>query len=196
MSRFTVINAAAAISTYILAKDGNRPQLMKHAFAEDCELEIVAKTDAISFPRSARGLEQITRVLVTDFGEQFSDIRTFGLSRPSSDHLPHFHCDWLVGMSSRQGGAVRVGCGHYGWQFDHADDGRVKKLVIDIEIMCVLPVETAGPIMQWLDELPYPWCSHVRAREGMPTIDGLRPVECFLRSVDALVEDTASIKRA
>jgi len=48
-------------------------------------------------------------------------------------------------MSARQSGAVRVGCGHYGWHFGADADGRVKKLVIDIEVMCVLPVEESEP---------------------------------------------------
>ena len=38
---------ADAVKTYILAKDGNRPFLMRQAFAENAELEIVVKTDAI-----------------------------------------------------------------------------------------------------------------------------------------------------
>jgi hypothetical protein len=42
MNRSTAINATDAISTYILAKDSNHPQLMKNAFAGDCELAIVA----------------------------------------------------------------------------------------------------------------------------------------------------------
>ena len=82
MSQSTSITATDAISTYILAKDGNRPQLMKQAFVEDCELEMVVKTDAISFPSSAKGLEQITQVLVTGFGDQYENVRTFCLSRP------------------------------------------------------------------------------------------------------------------
>lgn len=180
MNQAAAIDAANAISTYILAKDGNRPQLMKLAFVEDCELEMAVKTDAISFPSSAKGLEQITQVLVTGFGDQYENVRTFCLSRPDAGHLPHFRCDWLVGMSARQGGAVRVGCGHYGWHFASGDDGRVKKLVIDIEVMCVLPVEASEPIMQWLAGLPYPWCPAVQARERIPDIDALRPIERFL----------------
>lgn len=181
MNRPTAINANDAISTYILAKDRNRPQLMKRAFTGDCELEMVVKTDVISFPSSARGLEQITQVLVTNFGDQYENVRTFCLSRPPSDYLPYFRCDWLVGMSAKQGGAFRVGCGHYSWRFGPDDDGRVKKLVIDIEAMSVLPVETSGPITQWFEALPYPWCSHVQAYESIPPIIGLRPIECFLR---------------
>ncbi len=184
MNRSTAINAADAISTYILAKDSNRPQLMKHAFAGDCELEMAVKTDAISFPNSAKGLEQITQILVTNFGDQYENVRTFCLSRPNSEYLPHFRCDWLVGMSARQGGAVRVGCGHYGWHFGAGTDGRVKKLVIDIEVMGVLPAEEAEPTMRWSAALPYPWCSNIQALENIPAIDGLRPIEGFLGGRD------------
>jgi hypothetical protein len=180
MNRSTTINATEAIRTYILAKDSNRPQLMKDAFAGDCELETVVKTDAISFPSSAKGWEEITRVLVTNFGDQYENVRTFCLSRPDSDYLRHFRCNWLVGMSAKQGGAVRVGCGHYNWHFGSDDDRRVKKLVIDIEVMCVLPVQTSEPIMQWLAALPYPWCSNIQACESIPAIDALRPIERFL----------------
>jgi hypothetical protein len=157
---------------------------MKQAFAVDCELEMAVRTDAISFPSSAKGLEQITQVLVTNFGDQYENVRTFCLSRPNSDYPPYFRCDWLVGMSARQGGAVRVGCGHYGWHFGSDDDGRVKKLAIDIEVMCVLPAERTKPTMQWLAALPYPWCSNIKARESIPTIDVLQPIESFLRRME------------
>jgi hypothetical protein len=93
MSPYATINAADAVSTYIFAKDRNRPQLMKDAFAVDCELEMVVKTDAISFPSSAKGLVQVTEVLVTSFGDQYENVRTFCLSRPSLEYLPHFRCD-------------------------------------------------------------------------------------------------------
>lgn len=175
MNRPTAIDS---ISAYILAKDSNRPQLMKESFAEDCELEMVVKTDAISFPSSAKGLEEITRVLVTNFGDQYENVRTFCLSRPNLAYLPHFRCDWLVGMSAKQGGAVRVGCGRYNWYF--SEDKRVRKLGIDIEVMCVLPVESSEPIMHWLAALPYPWCSNIQARENIPAIEALRPIADFL----------------
>ena len=75
MNRSTTINATDAVSTYIQAKDANCPQLMTQAFAEDCELEMAVRTDAISFPSSARGLEQVTQVLVTNFGDQYKNVR-------------------------------------------------------------------------------------------------------------------------
>jgi hypothetical protein len=180
MTRSTAIEAADAIRTYILAKDTNRPQLMKDAFVPDCELEMVVRTDVISFPSSAKGLEHITQVLVTGFGEQYENIRTFCLSRPKSEYLPFFRCDWLVGMSARQGGTVRVGCGHYDWHFGPHADRRATKLAIDIEVMCVLPVEDTGPIMRWLSNLPYPWCSNLQACESIPAIAALGPLKRFL----------------
>ncbi len=49
--------------------------------AGDCELEMVVRTDAISFPNSANGLEQVTQVLVANFGDQYENLRTFCLSK-------------------------------------------------------------------------------------------------------------------
>src|SRR4051812_30504721 len=105
MNASTPIHAAAAISTYLFAKDRNRPRLMKDAFASDCKLEMVVKTDAISFPSSANGLDEVTQILVTNFGDQYENVRTFCLARPSSEHLEHFRCDWLarnVGKARRR----------------------------------------------------------------------------------------------
>lgn len=172
--------ASDAISTYILAKDRNRPQLMKEAFAEDCKLEMAVKTDAISFPSSANGLEEVTQILVTNFGDQYENVRTFCLSRPDLNYLAHFRCDWLVGMSAKQGGTIRVGCGRYNWHFSSGEDNRVRKLAIDIEVMCVLPVETSEPILRWFACLPYPWCSSIQAHESVPAIEALRPIRDFL----------------
>jgi hypothetical protein len=38
------------VETYFLAKDGNRPFLMRRVFDPDIDLEIIVKTDAIAFP--------------------------------------------------------------------------------------------------------------------------------------------------
>ena len=107
MNRSKAINAADAISTYILAKDGNRPQLMKHAFAGDCELEMAVKTDAISFPNSARGLEQITQILVTNFGDQYENVPHFASRVPIQSTYRFFVA---IGWSGcRQGRAAQFG---------------------------------------------------------------------------------------
>jgi len=175
------ITAAEAISTYIEAKDRNLPQLMKRAFVQECELQMQLLTDAISFPSSAHGLESVTDVLVRNFGSQYENVRTVCLSRPESNRLPQFQCDWLVGMSNKSDGDVRIGCGEYTWDFDAAGDGRVKRLLIKIEFMCVLPAVYQTPVLQWLSAIPYPWSSYGEARAGLPSIDALMPIAQFLR---------------
>ncbi|MDH8318903.1 hypothetical protein QIG98_27885, partial [Klebsiella pneumoniae] len=66
-----------------LAKDGNRPFLMQRAFDANAELEMVVKTDAISFPSTARGVKAIADVLVHRFGIDYENVYTVCLSRPS-----------------------------------------------------------------------------------------------------------------
>ena len=90
-----------AIQTYILAKDGNRPFLMRQAFANDCKLEMVVNTDAISFPSTADGLQAISNTLVSRFTADYENIFTFCLTRPTPAARENFTCPWLVGMSAR-----------------------------------------------------------------------------------------------
>jgi len=58
----------------ILTKDGNRPWLMRQAFSEDARLEMVVKTDAISFPSSATDIDAITDALVPRFSSDQENV--------------------------------------------------------------------------------------------------------------------------
>lgn len=179
-TRFTAIAATAAISTYISSKDGNRPQLIRAAFAENRELEMVARTDVISFPSSAKGMEEVTKILVADFGGQYKMLRTFCLSRPSSPDA--FSLRLARRDVGKAGGAVRVGCGHYDWYFGFDEHRQVKNLSSTSK-RCVFfqnPEQALEPIMQRLAALPYPWCSSTQACEVIPAIDTLRTIERFL----------------
>ena len=102
-----------AVTTYFLAKDGNRPFLMRRAFAEGVELQMVVKTEAISFPQSATGVAAIEDILGRRFANDFENVYTFCLERPSAAHRRHFPCHWLVGMSAKDNGPIRVGSGRY-----------------------------------------------------------------------------------
>ena len=105
------MTAPELIATYIRAKDSNRPHLMSAAFAPDASLEMVVNAGTISFPPHAAGLDAITDVLVSRFGQTFENVYTFCLCSPPYSHPSTFSCAWLVGMSPKEGGAVRVGCG-------------------------------------------------------------------------------------
>jgi hypothetical protein len=172
-----------AVSTYIFAKDGNRPVLMRRAFAEDAELEMVVKTDAISFPSSAKGLSEIEDILVRRFSFDNENVYTFCLSQPSLANRRHFPCHWLVGMSARNDGQVRVGCGRYDWYFRSNKECHVERLVVTIDVMKILPAADLTASMNWLSSLPYPWCAPAEAIRDMPVIEGFAEIETYLKQV-------------
>ena len=172
-----------AVSTYILAKDGNRPHLMRRAFAEDAELEIVVKTDAISFPSSAKGSSAIEDIVVRRFALDYENVYTFCLSQPSEANRRHFPCHWLVGMSARSDGQIRIGCGRYDWYFGPDKACRVERLVIAIDVMKVFPATGFAASMDWLSSLPYPWCTPDQALSAAPAIEGFAEIKAYLAKV-------------
>ena len=161
------------IAAYIHGKDQNRPHLLADAFASIAAVEIIVNTPAISFPPSVTGLDAITDVLVRRFALTYENVYTFCLSSPPSDDIHAFSCDWLVAMSEKQSGAVRVGCGRYDWRFEL--DGRclAKRLVITIDVMQKLNPDRVSAVMDWVSALPYPWCPAGVAVKSAPGIADL-----------------------
>lgn len=169
-----------AVSNYFFAKDGNRPHLMRRVFAEDAELVMAVRTDAISFPESATGIGAIEDILARRYTTDFENVYTFGLSRPTAANRRHFPCHWLVGMSAKDNRQVRVGCGRYDWYFAADETCLVEKLKITIDKMQVFPKTDLAAVMNWLSGLPYPWCTPEEAVGAMPNLDGLAVVEQYL----------------
>jgi hypothetical protein len=169
--------ADEVLRTYFRAKDENRPYLMRDAFSETATLETIVKTDAISFPPISRGLAPITDVLVRKFAQLYENVYSFYLDRPPS-HIPlsSFSCDWLVGMSEKETGKIRVGCGRYDWQFQATGPGLANRLVITIEAMQVLSADRLEAVLLWLTGLPYPWCSAQTILRAAPAIPDLDPI--------------------
>jgi hypothetical protein len=90
---------------------------MKRVFAETAKLEMTVETTAISFPPLTVGVDEITRVLVRDFDQINENVYSFCLTNPPSSSVDTFACRWIVGMSDKAIGAIRIGCGHYDWSF-------------------------------------------------------------------------------
>lgn len=172
-----------AVSAYFYAKDGNRPFLMRRAFTPDVELEMVVKTEAISFPGKAKGLEAIEDVLGRRFANDMENVYTFCLSRPTQANRHHFPCHWMVGMSGKNNGPIRVGSGRYDWYFTADARCLVRRLIITIDLMQVFPASSIDTIMGWLTALDYPWCTPADALENIPKIDGMAMVEQYLREL-------------
>lgn len=169
---------AAAIATYIAAKDGNRPVLLEQAFSPDVQLHMTVKSDAVSFPSSASGLAAVGDVLVRDFATKYENVYTFCLAKPTPDDRQSFSCPWLVGMSTKADNSVRVGCGSYDWRFDGS--GQVEQLTIQIEKMEVLSPDTRSIVMRWLGAIDYPWCASKDVLAAMPQLDALKSVRDYL----------------
>lgn len=131
-------NHALAIEKYILAKDGNRPDLLRQSFASGATLDMVLNTNVISFPSHVAGRAGISDVLVSRFGETYENVYTFCLGEAPSNSAAHHANKWLVGMSTKATGELRVGCGRYDWHFS-STTGLVQHLTITIEHMHVYP---------------------------------------------------------
>jgi hypothetical protein len=177
-----------AVSAYFHAKDGNRPFLMRHAFAEDIALEMVVKTDAISFPSSAKGLPEIEQILCRRFANDFENVYTFCLARPTDANRRHFPCHWLVGMSAKNNGDIRIGCGRYDWYFSDTQ-GLVQRLVISIDRMEIISADHLGAVMDWITSLPYPWCQPEDIVQSMPSVVELAPIAHYLREIRSIPPD-------
>jgi hypothetical protein len=172
--------AREAIAAYIQSKDENRPYLMRHAFDENATLTIIVKSEAISFPPSTTGCEAITDVLVRGFAQTYENVRTFCLSSPPQPADTKFSCPWLVGMSEKGNRMVRVACGRYDWSFRSQAPRLAEKLAITIDVMQVLSPASLSSVMEWLLQLPYPWCPAETTFEGAPTLKELEPVRHWI----------------
>ena len=174
---------AAAISAYILAKDGNRPHLMHEAFTQGPLLTMDVRTDTIQFPQATIGRDAIADLLVRRFNQTYENVYTFCLGAPPLAPLPCFECGWLVVMSEKATGRLRTGSGRYAWTFDR-ETGLVSELVITIDGMLVLAPELVPAATAWARALPYPWCPLELAEDSIPTLPALQQLRPLLRRRD------------
>jgi hypothetical protein len=172
------------LRNYFRAKDEDRPDLMGEVFCEDAALTIRVKAASISFPESSRGLAAITDALIRQFRQSYDDVRSFYLDRPGSA-IAEFSCDWLVGMSERSSGNVRVGCGRYDWKFQPAPPRLATDLLITIEVMEILSPSYLDGVQAWFRRLSYPWTSAPQVVAAAPAIEALNPVLKYLRGDEA-----------
>jgi len=174
-----------SIVAYLSAKDGNRPHLMAHAFADDASLAMVVNTGTISFPPVSQGCDAIAEVLVRRFAQTYENVYTLCLAPPPRNEESAFTCDWLVAMTEKESGAVRVGCGRYDWCFA-PKSCLAERLTITIEAMQSLPSSYLDEVMKWVSSLPYPWCSTEVAMRDAPNLSDLGAVLEYIGREGAL----------
>lgn len=163
-------NRSEAIQAYIRAKDENRPHLLRQGFLPDAVVTMVVDTKEISFPPRLEGIDAIADTLVRRFGQIYENVYTFCIAPQPEGPGSAFDCEWLVGMSEKAGGAVRLGCGRYRWAFAADAGGQVSGLEIAILTMRTMPAAFLAPVMAWFAMLPYPWCPLDAAARMAPAI--------------------------
>jgi len=166
----------SVLRDYFRAKDENRPHLLERVFSADAELRVRNLSENIAFPAITHGRAAIAEVLVRSFALANENVYSFYLDAPPVAGTQAFDCAWLVGMSERASGQLRVGCGTYAWSFAAEPLPLATRLVIVIERMEVLPQRESAPVFAWLESLSYPWSSAAAVRRGMPAIGSLSPV--------------------
>ncbi|MCJ8336847.1 MAG: hypothetical protein MJK10_00090 [Pseudomonadales bacterium] len=173
-------NYKAIISRYIQAKDQNRPHLLSKVFSTNAQLQMQVNSENIAFPSQTHGLQDITQVLVKSFGQSYENIYTFCIEESVTVQNGLVKCQWLVGMSERETGSLRIGVGDYHWQFSKRADGLVDSLMIKIEQMLVLNAEHQDALLYPLENLPYPWCSRQKLLEQLPNLAALQLIKSTL----------------
>jgi hypothetical protein len=170
----------AVLRGYFHAKDENRPHLLADVFASNAELVIRNQSANIAFPAFTQGRSAIAEVLVRSFALSNENVYSFYLGRPPLG-VREFSCPWLVGMSERSSGQLRVGCGTYEWEFEPHVPHMASRLVVTIEAMQVLPVTESERVFAWLLAQNYPWSSPEAALHDIPANELLSPIAQFLR---------------
>ena len=154
--------AGYLLERYVAAKDGNRPHLMAEIYAPEAVLTYSIATDSISFPARTVGLEAISRTLVVEFGQRFTQCRTYYIvdHPPSSDASSPF-IPWLVLMREEAQSCTRVGRGFYAWTFERVGAGRlhVTAMHIHIDRMDLIDDPESRLLASVQAPLPYPWLS-------------------------------------
>lgn len=193
---------ATLLERYVEAKDFARPHLMAGIYQSDAVLTYSIATDAIEFPAEVRGVDAITRTLVSDFALRFDRCRTYYLcdtrpaGSPSGLELP-----WLVVMREPAPSRLRMGRGFYRWTFQPVPEGvRVSAMHIHIERMD--PIDDPGSrLLERIQApLPYPWLSpavlDARFAALADSDTALQFLQAFRTPVDPAAIRLASAHRA
>lgn len=179
------------IGRYIQGKDAHLPHLFDTVFCDDAVLKMRVLSDSIDFPSEVVGLKDITHTLCLDFNERFENIRTLCFLNTVLRSNNLMNCRWLVGMISKETGALHCGYGEYHWTFEKdysaLSQHQVKKLTIVIDDMVVIPStdnsasDTSASdheaILNWLASCTYPWAISQDVLATMPDIESLAGIK-------------------
>lgn len=146
------------ITAYIQAKDENRPWYLTKVFSSDAVLEMKVESDVIDFPAEVFGREAIPDILVKNFSQTYDNVFTFVFDDSVTYDGMKLSCMWLVIMTKKDDGSLRVGYGKYTWYFKpNSNQFLVPKLRIEIISMNEFPLSFMDSIYNCVEVMPYPW---------------------------------------
>jgi hypothetical protein len=186
MNTLPLARYRSALETYIDAKDNTRAERIGEVFAADAVLTFSLATSNIAFPARTVGAAAIAKTLVSDFGAQYAQCRTYYVCDALAvvdhqiDALP-----WLVVMREPATQALRVGHGVYRWTFGSADAGLVTAFHIHIARMDVVPDPDGALLAALQDGLSYPWLAPAELRAHFEALAGSIPALAFARAFAA-----------
>lgn len=163
------------LTEYLAAKDEQRPHLMKQVFSDDAVFESRFEFDT-DFPTDGPSVGQ--KAVIDAFrglGAMMENIYTVCTVDSVDDAETTMSCGWLVGMSERATGRVRVAWGDYRWTFDHHGT-RATELIVTMKHMAFIEPEQLDAVMVWLRHLPSPWVSAEQLVGDAPAFDELAPM--------------------
>ena len=184
MTTLPLARYRSALETYIDAKDNTRPERIAEVFATDAVLTFSLATSNIAFPARTVGTVAIARTLVSDFGAQYAQCRTYYVCDSLEAVGRKIEAlSWLVLMREPAARALRVGHGVYRWTFGSdatADEGRVTAFHIHIARMDVVSDPDGALLAALQGGLSYPWLKPATLREHFEALARSTPALAFV----------------
>jgi hypothetical protein len=152
---------------YLHGKDQSRPHLLARAFAPDAVFVSRFEFDTdFSDDTPREGLGTIIETF-RQLGAACENIYTVCASDSVRESPEGWRCKWLVTMTQRDDGRVRVAWGDYLWQLGGWGT-RAKRLEVTMEEMQVLPADRADGFCDWMATHEGLWVESARMLEGCP----------------------------
>ena len=171
------------ISRYIHAKDSNKPHLMNKTFSDSAELDMVVKTEAITFPQKTFGQTSITDLLVKEFNLNYHNVYTFCVNNSINKNQQQLSNLWLVAMTDSKTNFHKVGCGRYDWSFNSQKEIKeISKLIITIEHMEIFDAQLENTIFNELAQCSYPWIDNGELLRALPSLPRLGAIKNHLKT--------------
>jgi len=160
------------LRAYLHAKDCGVPARFADAFTPDATFTSRFEFETSFSDEEPRvGLAAIAETfgLLTKHCDNITTLCTLDSVVTDGDTLRN---KWIVAMTNRDSGCIRVAWGDYVWTMDPEAE-RARSLIVNMRHMAEMGPEHAEVVLVWLRALPAPWCDGQALVVDMPALLGL-----------------------